>query len=148
MKALKVILFAWLVASCLAIAMVIPGIVLAFKDNPNQVKHSMDATLIAAHDYAYSTGKYSSSMGWRGKFLLPDGRTIDQDIDGFFYKNFIKGGEKPIPSWISVSGSQLGKPDPKWVEIRNVCFGAFFFGLLSFCASLCCIGLAGCYEEY
>lgn len=121
----------WLIVSFVAILAIIPALGMAiFMENPNTIKHSMDATLIAAHPYSQSTGKYSSELRWQGRFQLPDGRTIDQQIDGFFYKNFISGGEKPIKSWVSVSGQQLWKPDPAWVAWREGMFVTFFFGLV------------------
>lgn len=121
----------WLMLSLLAALCFIPSGVLAFKDNPNTVKHSIDATLIDAHPYSQSTGKYSSELRWEGRFQMLDGRTIDQDIDGFFYKQFINGGEKPIKSWIAVSGRQLWKPDPTWVEWRDKLFFIGFGGLFA-----------------
>ena len=134
------IVVVWFFASLLAILCVIPALGMAFIDNPNREKHSVDATLIDAYPYSYSTGKYSSAMGWKGKFELVDKRTIDQDIDGFFYKNFVNGGEKPIKSWVSVSNWQLGHPDPKWVDWRDTLFGIAVLGLLSMI--LCTLGFA------
>lgn len=120
----------WLTVSLVAILSFLPALGLAvFKENPNTVKHSVDATLIDAHPFSKSTGKYSSEMRWEGRFQLLDGRTIDQEIDGFFYKSFMAGGEKLIKSWVAVSGRQLGKPDPKWVEWRDGMFFAAFIGL-------------------
>lgn len=119
----------WLVVCFLALLCVLPaGGMAVFMDNPNTIKHSVDATLIDAHPFSKSTGKYSSEIRWEGRFQLLDGRTIDQEIDGFFYKNFMNGGEKPIKSWVSVSGSQLGKPEPTWVVWRDK---LFFFAFLS-----------------
>jgi hypothetical protein len=107
----------WLATALAAILCVIPALGMAvFMDNPNTVKHSVDATLIDAHPFSKSTGKYSSELRWEGRFQLLDGRTIDQEIDGFFYKSFMAGYQKPIKSWVAVSGRQLGKPDPTWVE--------------------------------
>lgn len=121
----------WLIGCFIAMLAIIPALGLAiFKDNPNTVKHSVDATLIDAHPFSKSTGKYSSEISWEGRFQLVDGRTIDQEIDGFFYKNFINGGEKPIKSWVSVSGQQLWKPDPAWVAWRDKGFVVFFCGLV------------------
>lgn len=131
----------WLSISLAAILCIIPALGLAFKDNPNSIKHSVDATLIDAHPYSQSTGKYSSEIRWEGRFQLEDGRTIDSNIDGFFYKSFMSGGEKPIKSWVAVSGRQLWKPDPAWVAWRDGLFltalGGLFgllFGLLLVCA--------------
>lgn len=134
MSKFNVFVGAWILAALLAIACFIPAAGMAlFMDNPNQVKHPVDATLIAAHPYSQSTGKYSSELRWNGRFQLEDGRTIDQNIDGFFYKNFMNGGERPIKSWVAVSGWQLGKPDPTWVSVRDNLFFASFLGL---CAML------------
>lgn len=128
----------WWVCCLTAVLMVVPAAGLAiFGDNPNQVKHSVDATLIDAHPFSYSTGKYSSEMRWEGRFQLLDGRTIDQTIDGFFYKSFIAGGEKPIKSWIAVSGWQLGKPDPTWVQWRDKLFWIAFFSLPCMLVGVC-----------
>lgn len=129
--------------SLAAILAIVPAIGMSvFMDNPNTVKHSVDATLVEAHPFSKSTGKYSSELAWEGRFRLEDGRTIDQEIDGFFYKNFITGGEKPIKSWVSVTGRQLWKPDPAWVAWRDglLFTGVFgFFGLLFGCIfALCC----------
>lgn len=128
----------WLIGCFVAILAIIPALGMAiFMDNPNTVKHSVDATLIDAHPYSKSTGKHSSELRWEGRFQLLDGRTIDSDIDGFFYKSFISGGEKPIKSWVAVSGQQLWKPDPAWVAWRDAGFisafcgvGALLFGML------------------
>jgi hypothetical protein len=114
----------WLVLSFVAILAIIPALGMSiFMDNPNNVKHSVDATLINAHPFSKSTGKYSSELRWEGRFQLEDGRTIDQEIDGFFYKSFMVGNEKTIKSWIAVSGRQLWKPDPAWgrLERWHVC---------------------------
>lgn len=120
----------WFALTLLACACIVPSAGMAiFMDNPNQVKHSTDATLIEAHPYSKSTGKYSSEMRWQGRFQLVDGRTIDQPIDGFFYKRFMAGGEQPIKSWVAVSGWQLNKPDPEWVKWRDGLFFAFLFSL-------------------
>lgn len=121
----------WLSLSLCAILFVFPaGIMALFRDNPNEVKHSVDATLVDAYPYSMSTGKHSSELRWQGHFQLLDGRTIDQPIDGFFYKNFVKGGEQPIKSWVSVSGRQLGKLDPQWVGIKDGMFFTSFLGLI------------------
>lgn len=119
-----------LTISLLAMLAIAPALGLSFKDNPNTVKRSVDATLIEAHPFSKSTGKYSSELAWEGRFQLLDGRTIDQEIDGFFYKNFINGGEKPIKSWVSVSGRQLWKPDPGWVKWRDGFFLTSLCGLV------------------
>lgn len=122
----------WLILSFVAMLCIVPALGMAiFMDNPNTVKHSVDATLIDAHPYSQSTGKYSSELRWEGRFQLLDGRTIDQDIDGFFYKRFMAGNEAPIKSWIAVSGWQLGKPDPIWVGVRDKMFAAAFIGLVT-----------------
>lgn len=126
----------WLIISFVAFLAFIPAMGLAFKDNPNTVKHSVDATLIEAHAFSKSTGKYSSEMAWQGRFQLLDGRTIDQQIDGFFYKNFINGGEKPIKSWVSVSGKQLGKPDPTWANWMLYSLLTGFIGMIMFLIGL------------
>lgn len=126
----------WMAISFVAILGLIPALGMAFKDNPNSVKHSVDATLIEAHAFSKSTGKYSSEMAWQGRFQLLDGRTIEQQIDGFFYKNFINGGEKPIKSWVSVSGQQLGKPDPAWVCWMLKCLITGLFGMISLLIAL------------
>lgn len=120
----------WLTLSFIAILCIVPALGLSFKTNPNEVKHPVDATLIDAHPYSQSTGKHSSELRWQGRFQLLDGRTIDQDIDGFFYKNFVTGGEKPIKSWVAVSGRQLWKEDPAWVQWKNGFYISFFFGLV------------------
>jgi hypothetical protein len=121
----------WLSLSLCAILMILPaGVMSIFRDNPNEVKHSVDATLIEAHPYSMSTGKHSSELRWQGRFQLLDGRTIDQPIDGFFYKQFVSKGEQPIKSWISVSGRQLGKQDPSWVAVQNGMFLTAFLGLI------------------
>lgn len=131
MSKFNVFVGAWIIAAFLAIACVVPALGMAvLMDNPNQVKHPVDATLIAAHPYSQSTGKYSSELRWNGRFQLEDGRTIDQNIDGFFYKNFMNGGERPIKSWVAVSGWQLGKPNPAWVDVRDNLFLAAFGGLI------------------
>lgn len=123
----------WMICSIVAILAIVPALgMVTLMNNPNSVKHSTDATLIAAHPYSQSTGKYSSEIRWQGRFQLEDGRTIDQTIDGFFYKSFVNGGEKPIKSWVSVSGSQLGKPDPSWVAWRDGMFISFFLGVGGF----------------
>lgn len=120
----------WFTVTLTMLACIVPaGGMAIFGTNPNSVKHSMDATLIDAHPYSQSTGKYSSEMRWEGRFQLLDGRTIDQNIDGFFYKQFVNGGEKPIKSWIAVSGSQLWKPDPTWVKWRDGLFITFIGGM-------------------
>lgn len=119
-----------LLAICfLAVMAVIPALGLSFKENPNTVKYPVDATLVEAHPFSKSTGKYSSEIAWEGRFRLEDGRTIDQNIDGFLYKNFTAGGEKPIKSWISVSGRQLWKPEPTWAVWRDYLFATAFAGL-------------------
>lgn len=128
----------WWACVLLAALMLVPAAGMAiFKDNPNQVKHSVDATLIDAHPYSQSTGKYSSEMRWEGRFQLQDGRTIDQNIDGFFYKSFMSGGEKPIKSWIAVTGWQLGKPDPMWVRWRDNLFFIAFLSIPGMLIGLC-----------
>lgn len=122
----------WFALTFTALLCIIPAAGMAvFMDNPNQVKHSMDATLIEAHAYSQSTGKYSSELRWQGRFQLLDGRTIDQPIDGFFYKRFMAGGEQPIKSWVAVSGWQLNKPDPTWVVWRDGLFFTFVGGLIA-----------------
>lgn len=126
----------WLIISFVAFLAFIPALGLAFKDNPNSVKRSVDATLIEAHAFSQSTGKYSSEIAWQGRFQLLDGRTIDQQIDGFFYKNFINGGEKPIKSWVSVSGKQLGKPDPAWVDWMTTSLVTGLLGMIMFLIGL------------
>lgn len=127
----------WIMLSLVAILMLVPAAGMAiFMDNPNEVKHSVDATLIAAHPYSQSTGKYTSELRWQGRFQLLDGRTIDQPIDGFFYKSFEAGNEKPIASWVAVSGRQLGKPDPAWVEWKVSLVVIGFFGLVSLLLSM------------
>lgn len=121
----------WFIVTIAALLCIVPALGLAiFKDNPNTVKHSVDATLIDAHPYSQSTGKYTSELRWEGRFQLLDGRTIDQSIDGFFYKQFMNGGEKPIKTWVAVTGRQLNKADPEWVEWRDNFFWNAFAGLL------------------
>lgn len=131
----------WVSLALVAMLAVIPAIGMSvFLDNPNTVKHSVDATLIDAHTFSKSTGKYSSELRWEGRFRLEDGRTIDQEIDGFFFKSFMKGGEQPIKSWIAVSGRQLWKPDPAWVAWRDGFFLSSFLGLIGlFAGMLLCL---------
>lgn len=137
----------WMFASLLACLMIVPALGMTFfMDNPNTVKHSMDATLIDAHPYSQSTGKHSSELRWQGRFQLPDGRTIDQNIDGFFYKNFMSGGEKPIKSWVAVSGRQLGHPDPTWVTVRDGMTIAVFLGFVGLLVGM--LFLLACPERY
>jgi hypothetical protein len=121
----------WLSLSLCAMLLLIPAALMeAFGTNPNTIKRSVDATLIEAHPYSQSTGKHSSELRWQGRFQLLDGRTIDQPIDGFFYKSFVSKGEQPIKSWVSVNGRQLGVADPTWVQWKEGMFLTSFLGLI------------------
>ncbi|MNH04153.1 hypothetical protein D3C79_634340 [compost metagenome] len=137
--AVKVHSIIWAILLLWVSSGIIPIVTLLGKENPNKVKHSYEATMIDAYDYSYSTGKYSSAVDSKGRFLFEvDGvqKQIDQTIDGFVFKNFVKNGEKPFQTWIAVSGEQLGKPDPTWYDVMFAWLfvsGLGLFAMLFFC---------------
>jgi hypothetical protein len=119
-------------------------------NDPITEKQSVDAELFQAYEYQRSTGKYSSETAYMGRFReKATGDYFDRELSGFFYHSFIKGGEKPISSWITVSQEDRGVDTPLIGDIFAViCFLAGVFGVSIFLTGFIMAGLEASVRDY
>jgi hypothetical protein len=101
------------------------------KNHWYDAKVSVPAVLTQAYNYDDECGykNRSSCTAWMGRFRLEDGRYMNLQIDGFFYANFVRLGERDYASAISVSPRQLGVAKPEWYNffatLQVISFGLF-----------------------
>lgn len=112
---------------------------------PYKEGKSYEATLVQAYEYQASTGKYSSTTKYKGRFKdVSSGEYYTQDIDGFFYQNFVEGGRKDIPSWIVLTDEDRGIEAP-WYGA--VCWFIAFFSAVLFFTALVMTPIIACMEQ-